>query len=354
MTQRIPPGVDCSPPLRPQGNEHDDTAPPLGALLTGLALTLAACGGGEAPPVIPAGDIRHDYRVDATLAGGVVTVTVPRTGGGTRTLDSREHREASWALASPPPALAGFVSREYLLVENRSDGKTLVFANLEQNDSDATDWLVSGWWMHFPRGAAATAIAEASERGLFFAGPELDPWPVELPEDGTATYLGGVGGIYTYRHGPASLHVEQRGATEVAEVGALMALEVDFAAGTLAGCIGCGRPITPQTYYLYPALPFRADPPVASPAGYQIALADGVLTPDGVFQSDTLIVTHATDADRIMESSGRWGGQFSNVPDATGLPRRVGAGIAHADFAEAGGTGRLEFGFAGLMPVPDG
>lgn len=183
-------------------------------------------------------------------------------------------------------------------------------------------------------------------RSLLSAGPELDPrMPPDLPAEGTATYAGGGGGICTCRHGAVSPHVEQRGTTEVMMVGALMVPEVDLAAGTPVGRIGCGRPLTPQTDYLYPALPFRADPPVAGPAGCQITPAGGTLTPDDVLDSDTPAAAHA-DANRITARSGRWGGRVSNAADAEGPPRRVGAGIAHADLAEAGGTDRLEFGLA--------
>ncbi|MCY4327211.1 MAG: hypothetical protein OXC53_06455 [Rhodobacteraceae bacterium] len=315
---------------------------------------LTSCGGSSpenalSPP--PPDDIRAQYFADARLSEtGIVTVVATRADGSPRVLNSERHLEAEWGIAPPPPVLPGFVSREYLLSENRSDGKTLVFASVEQNDTDMNDYLVGGWWMHFPRGTSVRDVT-AAERHVYYAGPELDvSRPPDLPEAGRAIYAGVAGGLYQYDHGAGSEFVELRGTSEFAEIFAPAQLEADFDAGSITGCIGCGGPITAQTFYLYPVLPWQGDPPMALPEGYSLTLPAAPIGETGVFMAPGVTVTHAT---RTMDSSsGRWGGQFSNIPDGEvpHLPRRL-LGVADARFTESGGTGHFNFGF-GLLPAP--
>ncbi|MCY3997138.1 MAG: hypothetical protein OXF07_13455 [Rhodobacter sp.] len=328
------------------------TFPSALAVTVGL---LAGCGGSsqerEALPSPPPTDIRGDYHVDARLANGVVTVVVPREGS-RRVLDSRRHLETAWGFVIPPPSMEGFVSREYLLSENHSDGKTLVFANVEQNDSDPADYLVAGWWMHFPAGVERNDIANA-ERQVFFAGPELDAArPPRLPTAGSAVYSGQAGGLYEYTYGADSTFADQRGTTEFAEVYADARLNVDFSNGSIRGCIGCDGDVTAQTYYLYPILPWRGDPPAALPKDYEITLESTVLESNGVFEEPNVIVSHPTR--NIETYSGRWGGQLSNVPDSQNRPRRA-SGIAEVRFAESDGSeGKFDFGFGSLFPDSGG
>ena len=81
------------------------------------------------------------------------------------------------------------MSREWLLAENRSDGRTMLYAAVEWDDDNPADFLSAGWWLHYPPGVDVDEF-EMAERGVFIDGPELDlSIPPEMPISGEPSTL---------------------------------------------------------------------------------------------------------------------------------------------------------------------
>ena len=160
---------------------------------------------------------------------------------------------------SPPPPIPGFVNREWFLTENRHDGRTILYTAVEWDDDNPADYLAVGWWLHYPPGAPSDDH-ESAERGVFIDGPELDlSNPPDMPVSGTATYAGGTGGLYEYRHGSAWDELE--GEHQYVEFSAPIVLTADFSEATISGCIGCTGDIKAETLHLWPAVSWRGPAP---------------------------------------------------------------------------------------------
>ena len=126
-------------------------------------------------------------------------------------------------------------------------------------------------------------------------------------------------------------------------------LQVDFADRTIEGCIGClGDLVTRRAHFSA----FLGEDVVDTESfvlDHEIQL--GTLEFDGLrcqFQGAEAAVVHP-DLE-MVESSGHWGGQISERPDATGLPRLV-AGFSSADFLDENGVeGTFTGTFVALSP----
>ena len=160
---------------------------------------------------------------------------------GPRTLNSVRDLEASWGLYLPRPAQPNHSSREWLLTDNHYDGRVLLYAVVSWDDDDPGDYLAAGWWLIYPPDVPFWNF-EAATRGVYLDGPELDPArPPDLPLTGTATYVGGAGGLYTYTYGRA--WGELAGTSEFTEFQGPLALTADFDRSRITGCLGCAGPI---------------------------------------------------------------------------------------------------------------
>ena len=128
-----------------------------------------------------------------------------------------------------------------------------------------------------------------------------------------------------------------------------VALTADFDRNRLAGCLGCLDPTeTDPGRHLYPILTWRNPDPAASPADYDVHF-EASIGADGAFEDTAIGVTHPDRS--IVSSAGTWQGQFSNMPDAEGNPRRV-VGSTDVLFAEDDGShGRLTGIFDALTPT---
>lgn len=181
------------------------------AAIAGAALALSGCAGGredEAEPLPPV-EIPtltpepQTFRTGTAFADGVLSVDVLTAGGRTRTLDTVRHLEWTSELFLPRPVQPDHSSREWILANNHYDGRVLLYALVSWDDADPTDYLAAGWWLVYPPDVPTWAF-ESATRGVFLDGPELDPAkPPDLPLAGTASYVGGMGGLYTYSYGRA-------------------------------------------------------------------------------------------------------------------------------------------------------
>ena len=323
--------------------------------IAGMGLTLGGCTGGDEdeagplPPVeIPALTPEpQPFRTGTSFVDGVLGIDVPTPDGRIRTLDTVLNLEWTSELFLPRPVQPDHSSREWILANNHYDGRVFLYALVSWNDADPTDYLAAGWWLTYPPDVPFSAF-EAATRGVFLDGPELDPAdPPDLPLTGTASYLGGMGGLYTYSYGRAWGELD--GSTEVTEFNGSVSLTADFARNRLTGCLGCLEPIeTAPGRHLAPAVPWGADDPAALPAHYDVRF-EASIGAGGAFEDSAVTVTHPDRT--VVSSAGTWQGQFSNVPDGDGNPRRV-VGSTDVLFAEDDGShGRFTGIFDALTPA---
>ena len=328
-------------------------------IMAGWIMALSGClgGGGGSLPEIPIPELTPEpqpFRAQTSWVDGVLSVTVPTEDGRTRTLDTSRNREWTWGRFLPRPVQPNHSSREWILADNHYDGRVFLYAVASWDSADATDYLAAGWWLTYPPGVPTRAF-EAATRGVFLDGPELDPAnPPDLPLTGTATYVGGMGGLYTYQYGRN--WGELADSSEIAEFQGTVLLTADFDQNRLTGCMGCVEPIEiAQGRHLAPAVPWQTPDPTALPTDYDL-LFEASFGANGAFEDTAITVTHPERA--ITTSAGTWQGQFSNVPDVDGNPRRV-VGSTDVQFAEDDGSqGRFTGIFDALTPAtltpPDG
>jgi len=306
-----------------------------------LAPLMTACSGGHPDPApiatpVPIPTLSptpQPFRTQTTFVDSVLSIDVRYHDGRTRTLDTFRHPQSTWAIHLPRPSQPDHSSREWLLAENHYDGKILLYAVASWNDADPADYLAAGWWLVYPPDTPIWAF-EAATRGVFLDGPELDPAkPPDLPLTGTASYIGSAGGLYTYRYGRDWGELAE--SSEYTEFAGLISLIADFDGNRLTGCLGCLEPIeTAPGRHLYPAVPWQGPDPAASPADYDLHFAAS-LGATGAFEDTAVAVRHPERA--ITSAAGTWRGQFSNVPDVDGNPRRV-VGSTDVHFAESDGS----------------
>ena len=287
------------------------------------------------------------FRTKTSFENGVFSVEAQRKGRNPRTLTSAAHRQYEWATYLPAPLIPGFANREWFLAENRHDGRTILYTAVEWDNDDPSDYLAVGWWLHYPPGVPSDDF-EAAERGVFIDGPELDRSnSPAIPVSGTATYAGLAGGLYEYFYGSA--WGELQGQSQYVEFSAPIVLTADFPNATITGCIGCTGDIEVETLHLWPAVAWRSPDPDALPTDYEVHLGPAPFNPDGSFENAAISVSHSERT--VMQSEGVWGGQFSNVPDRDGNPRRT-VGYAGVRFDEADGSiGSFEGIFSALTPA---
>ncbi len=315
-----------------------------------LLVATAGCttGGGPRMKEVELTETQERFRTKTTFKDGVVGVEVRRGDGSTTTLVSTIDLERTWAQYNPPPVIPGFADREWLLVQNRHDGRLYAYAFIGWDTDDPADYLAAGWWAHFPPGGSRRNLDEA-ETGVFIDGPEIDPSnPPQMPVAGEATYAGSVGGVYRYNYGSEWGRLD--GASQHTEFGAVIELRADFVDGTIQGCIGCTEDIRIQAgQYLYPIVTWWTRDPVALPTDYELRLGPTRFNADGTFENTDVTVTHPGRT--VTDTTGVWAGQFSNVPDPEGNPRRV-VGLSEVAFAEADGSSGSFVGiFSALTPA---
>ena len=327
-------------------------------VMAGWILALSGCfGGGGGLPDIPIPELTPEpqpFRAQTSLVDGVLSVTISTPDGQTRTLNSIRDFEATYGRYLPRPVQLNHTNREWVLVDNHYDGRVFLYAAVEWDNADPTDYLAAGWWLTYPPGVPVWRV-EAATRGVFLDGPELDPAnPPDLPLTGTATYVGGMGGLYTYQYGRS--WIDLAGSSEIAEFAGTVLLTADFDQNRLTGCMGCVEPIeiAPRTH-LFAVIPRDNPDPTALPADYDVHF-EASFGANGAFEDTAVTVMHPDRT--ITTSAGMWQGQFSNVPDVDGNPRRV-VGSTDVHFAEDDGSqGRFTGIFDALTPAtltpPDG
>ena len=223
------------------------------------------------------------------------------------------------------------------------------------DNDDPTDYLAAGWWLRFPGVHPPRLPISRAKTQVFIDGPEIDPSrPPDLPVSGTATYVGGAGGLYSYRYGSNWSGFEDPEVTE--EIGGIIDITANFDDNTISGCIGCTGDLEIGREHLYVALRWRAEVPLALPTDYELHFGMTDINPNGTFDHNDVTVQHPERT--VTSSSGAWAGTLSNRPDPDGNPR-LAAGIARAEFSEDDGSqGAFDTLFLALgdslRPLPPG
>lgn len=260
-----------------------------------------------------------------------LTLRVQRADGSTLTLDTASDTLESDALDSLVPGRSG---RGWLQLDADAAGTTLAYTGVSWSNSDPTDYLAGGYWLH-----AAGDVLNGSVTGVgvgaFVDGPELEiSNPPDMPMQGTASYNGFAEGVYAGRYGsivPGQILSE--GSTESGIWNSTIGLSADFGAGTISGCIGCQTSIYVTGVYLDAASgEAGAFADVATP--YRVHLGAASFDSNGTFRSQDVSLSVGGVP---LSASGAWGGRFSNIPDDDGDPRLV-AGTAGGAFTSPTGA----------------
>ena len=236
-------------------------------------------------------------RASTTFDGDTLTLRVDRQSGTDLVVTSDDPRVAFGEIESSPLPGHTYLGGG-LLVDYDTDETTLTYVVVSWDDDDPTNYLSGGYWLHFS-GDVLGSNFTADEAGAFVDGPEIDiAHRPTMPVQGSATYLGEAEGLY-------GSHDFSSGENEIGLFNGDMELTADFSAGTIGGCIGCGRGV----YLNYDT----------APSGYRVRLGMTNFAANGVYRGTSVTLEHPTIP--IASTSGAWGGMFSNQSNSEGEPR---------------------------------
>ena len=275
-------------------------------------------------------DVASASGVSTTFNGTDLTIMVSRDDGSSLTLNTgSDASDPSGPFDSP---IAGHRAQAWAVVKIDNEGISAARATVTANDSDVTDYLTAGYWMHIA-GDLTEFSFTGVEIGAFVDGPDLNlASPPTLPVLGTASYYGPAGGAYGVRYGAGE--ADTPNSTEIGEFASTVELTADFAAGTIGGCVGCREGIA-LFGELYDADTGDSSDVFVEDSGYRLHLGSTGFDPNGTFLGQQLRLEHT--ANSTTGTVGAWGGQFSNIADSTGDPRLL-AGTFGAEAASAGGS----------------
>ena len=242
-----------------------------------------------------------------------------------------------------------------------TEDTSIAHALVSWNPDDPGDYIMFGWWALFPDQQPPALSFEGSVQYGIVDGPEIDHGVVpQLPVDGTATYAGPAGGLYSYTAG--SGWGENEGAFVIDEYQGTVTLTADFADRTLRGCVGCVGDLVTQRKHFGVFLGQDLIDVAAVPRDYELHLASAFIRENGTFERQRITLRHPERT--VTRSESLWGGAMSSRQDEDGNPRLV-AGFNHIIFEESDGSeGAFLGSFLGLSetfretgvsrPLPEG
>ena len=198
------------------------------------------------------------------------------------------------------------------------------------DNDDPTDYLAGGYWIH-AIGDVDTLTITGIEVGAFVDGPELDG-AANLPVRGSAAYQGPTEGLYAQQWGTDDPAVAQ-GSVEIGVYNATIDLTADFGANTISGCVGCTGSIETLGIFVDASTGAAYENPSISETVLRLGPAS--LNSDGSFRNRQMSMTNPYVT--VTQTTGSWGGKFSNIQDADGDPRLV-AGTYGGEAVTSGGT----------------
>ncbi len=299
-------------------------------------LTLAACTGNNEPEGFISLERNSEFN------GQALRFFVTLDDGTEASVHTDEDLIGNMAAPTPLP---GQGARALTFFKETEVGTSVAHALLSWDPVDPTDYLTFGWWIQFPDQHLPDLSFKDSEQYAIIDGPELDHGIIpQVPADGTATYTGQAGGLYSYTFG--SDWGEDEGEFVIDEYEGVLSLTADFADGTLRGCIGCVGDLVTRRAHFDVFLGLDPIDVQGLAKDYEIHLATAIIREDGQFERDRVTLRHPERT--ITSFEGRWGGALSSRQDTDGNPRLV-AGFNGVYFEESDGSEGDIFGsFLGL------
>ena len=266
--------------------------------------------------------------VDTDFDGTNFALRINRQDGSSTTLDTNSDQVSDVVEytgnqnpVSNRPAVEGYVGRV-----GQNSG-TVAGVTVEWSNTDPTDYLAGGYWMHVDN------QSQVAEIGAFIDGPDYDD-NVDMPVTGTAAYTGGAGGVYLTRLGTGIENLPA-GTIKQGEYHGDLSLTADFGANTISGNIN-----NIDFFYRYALTPDGNVYPLQNilSSGYEIHLGSASFDQAGQFVGQNISVTHPTIG--IASTSGSWAGRFSTVDDSFGNPRGV-AGTHRGEAIDTDGANSI-------------
>lgn len=98
--------------------------------------------------------------------------------------------------------IPGHRAKDWTFLKETEDGTSVAYGLVSWDPDNPADYLMAGWWAQFHDQHPPDLSFRGSEQYAIFDGPELDHGVApQLPVEGTATYLGPAGGLYSYEAG---------------------------------------------------------------------------------------------------------------------------------------------------------
>ncbi len=265
---------------------------------------------------------------DATFDGTGLDVRIERQGSGPIVLDTANPLVVS---SDPITGVTGRSTRTWGIASLTGDSLTVARLAVDWASDDPSDYLAGGYWLHLEGDLQSSDLV--AEIGAFVDGPELSlSNPPSMPLQGSATYEGAAAGFFGIVHGSDTS--DPPGSIAIGEFSGLATLTADFEASTIRGCVGCNGGVSAEYLFVDGATRNVENVSVSSEP-YRLRLGETSFASNGTFRGSDVRLS-IPDL-QIAESSGAWGGQFSNIPDAAGDPRLV-AGTFGAEATTSGGT----------------
>lgn len=276
-------------------------------------------------------------RASATFASGPrLVVNVARQSGGALSLDTAQHT-IDYEIGTSSTTGRKFGSAAML---NHSASKfTLARVATDWASDDVTDYIAGGYWLH-ATGDIYNGRVTAAEMGAFVDGPEMRGIS-SLPITGTATYNGLAAGLYAARYGSDVPNVP-RGTNEIGEFEGNLRLRANFGAGSISGEVN-------DIYLSY----IGETPGGVTFSGqdersdYHLNLGTAQIDSNGTFTGNDATLTHPLLS---INSTGSWGGRFSNIDDSAGNPRMVAGTLGGSGTTSGSSVASFVGAFYGATP----
>lgn len=231
-----------------------------------------------------------------TFDGSRAVVTVDRGSAGSVVLDTSDTYLDDGHTTSVfyGDTGSGRTAHDRYVYSRTGNSATIGRIVIDWSNSDPSDYIAGGYWLHAGPGSTDW------EAGAYVVGPELSlSNPPNLPVSGTAVYEGDAGGVYTFQ-GAFADQLNDAGLAARGDFTSEARLSADFASGTIEGCIGCSYGLIDGVGQL-------------ELGAVSFDRANGTFHGSNVTLSTTIV--------QVTGSSGKWAGQFSNIPDSSGAPR---------------------------------
>ena len=292
---------------------------------------------------------RDSGGVSSDVAGtefvdGQLTATITRQGASPLALDTA----TDTLFFDDVPYVPGYTLRTWALLSDTDEGTSVSYHVVNWNNADPSDYLAAGYWIHLVDETQSLQF-DSAEAGVFVDGPELSTLtaPV-LPVAGQLTFAGPAQGFYIGRYGAHPVVAE--GSTEYGEFSSTIGLTADFDEGTIAGCMGCQFGFRIRDLLFVDGASGESQELGGRVLPHQIHLS-APLSMDGTFRNgrDGGVTVHLVAGNAVLtESSGTWGGKFSNIQGANGDPRLVAGTVGSSFKSSLGGEGAFFGTFVGL------